>query len=470
MLRDVVLPELRQNGRLLAKITIPVFFEQFSMTFMGVVNTALAASLGNVVVSAIGLVDAITATLLTMISSLAVGGTVAVARAYGRDDPVGIGVVAQQSILSILFLGTIVSVLAWVTRVPLIHLLYGGADADVLDASVTFYGLIILSMPAWSYTTVVSGVLRGVGDTRTTMKVSVIMSIANILLSFLFIKGLDFELGAISIHFASLGIRGTALGILCARWIGVVAVSIPLIHSRHGSQRTIRMSGLRMYRPDMRVLREVFFIGVPASAESAIFQIGKLVTQTLVVGLGTATLAANSISVSVFGLFNIPGSAASTAATTLVGQSIGQGDKRKSRAILLTMMVMVSSSYILMSLLLMGFLRPVIGAYTVNPEVYAIVRGLLISMMIPMPLLWSASFLSASGLRAAGDVRFTMLVSITSMWVMRVGGAFLFIRVFRLGIIGLWLSMYVDWFVRSIVFGTRILGDKWFVKSGIRDG
>lgn len=344
-LKEMVLPELRNNSRLIARITVPVFVEQFSLTFMGVINIALTASIGNVAVSAVGLVDAIANALLTMITSLAVGATVAVARAYGRDDRGGIGVIAQHSIFAITMIGALVTILAWATRVPFLHMLYGGADADVLEASTMVYGLVILSIPAWSYITVVSSILRGVGDTRTTMKVSVIMSIVNVVLGFILIKGLDIEWGTASIHIASLGVRGSALGTLIARCVGIVAVSVPLVQGRHGSQQTIRLPGLRAFRLDRKVLREVFFIGIPASAEMAIFQVGKLVTQTLVVGLGTVALAANSIAFSVFFLFNILGTAGSTAATTLVGQSVGQGDKHKSRAILLTMMMIVSLCY-----------------------------------------------------------------------------------------------------------------------------
>lgn len=468
MIRETVLPTLRANGRLIAKITIPVFFEQLSMVLTGVVNTALAASLGNTVVSAIGLADAITATLLTMISSLAVGGTVAVARAYGREDREGIDAAAGQSILAITAIGAAVALAAWFTRGPLIRFLYGGAEPEVLSAAVTFYGIVILSIPAWAYITVVNGVLRGVGDTRTTMKVSLIMSVANIVLSYVFIKGLDVDLGLFRIHWESLGVRGTALGILISRLVGVAAVTVPLAAGRRSdSPRAIRLSGWRNWRPNSRVLREIFFIGVPASAESAVFQVGKLITQTVIVGLGTSVLAANSIAWSILGLFNLPGSAANTAATTLVGQTIGEGDKRKSRAILMTMVAVSSASYVVLSLLLLVVMKPAIGAYTSDSTVFGTVRSILLSLMVPMTLLWPMSFISASGLRAAGDVRFTMVVAVASMWVFRVGGAFLFIRVFHTGILGLWISTYLDWLARTAVFGTRMSGDRWFARSGL---
>ncbi len=462
------MPVLRENGKRIAHISIPVLLEQSSMTFMNVVSTALATSLSSVAVSALGLVQTVNLALLLAINALAVGGTVAVARAYGRNDGIGIGKAAIQSIVSITSIGIVVALLAWLTRGPVVSFLYGKADPEVLRATRIMYELFTLSMPLWAYASIVSGVLRGVGDTRTTMYVSITTSLSNLVITYVLIKGLFLDIGPLHVAFAGVGFRGPALGTLAARLIGVVAVTIPLLRSRRREGRNaIRLGRIAQFRPDRNMLKEIYSIAVPASFEQLIFEFGKIITSTIIVGLGTASLAANTITWSILGMFNLPGGSAMTSTTTLVGQAVGEGDRRRSRIILLTMTGLVTGIYVVLSLVLLVVMKPLIGAYHPSPEVLPLVRKLLLSLLIPMTLFWPAGYITAAGMRAAGDVKYIMILAIVSMWTMRVGGAYLFVKVFDMGILGLWLSMYLDWIVRVIFLLPRVIGDKWFARSGI---
>jgi len=459
---------LRENGRKIARISIPVLLEHSSMTLMNVVSTALATSLGSVAVSALGLVHTVNLALLLAINALAVGGTVAVARAFGRQDRDGIGKAAIQSIVSITLIGLVVTLLVWVTRVPLINWLYGEADPDVLEATHVMYRLYALSIPLWAYISIASGVLRGVGDTKTTFFVSIATSLSNLLFTYVFIRGLRLDGGFLDINYAGVGYRGPALGMLVARVIGAVAVTIPLLRSqRKEGMNAIRMGALRRFRPDRHTLSEIYRIAVPASVEQLIFEIGKIITSTIIVGLGTASLAANTIAWSVLGMFNLPGASAMTSTTTLAGQAIGEGDRSKTRSTLLVMTGLIMAIYIVLSILLLAFMKPLIGLYGAAPDVVPIVRTLLLSLLVPMTLFWPAGYIVAAGLRAAGDVKHVMLVAIVSMWTMRVGGAYFLVKVADMGILGLWISMYADWVFRVAFFGKRIVGDRWFAKSGI---
>ncbi len=459
---------MNENGRKIARISIPVFLEHSSMTLMNVVGTALATSLGSVALSAIGLVQSINSALMLAVNALAVGGTVAVARAYGRQDRVGIGQAALQSIVSVTAIGFFVTLLVWLTRTPLINALYGAADPEVLEATHLMYGVYALSIPLWAYISIASGALRGVGDTRTTFFVSLITGLSNLVLTYIFVRGLHVDLGRVQIDYTGAGYRGPALGMLAARVIGVVAVSIPLARSQYKQDMSsIRMGALRRYRPNRHVLGDIYRIAIPASMEQLIFELGKIVTSTIIVGLGTASLAANTIAWSVLGLFNMPGASAMSSTTTLAGQAVGEGDRYKTRTTLTVMTGLVTSFYVVFALVLLLFMKPIIGFYGAEPDVIPIIRTLLLSLIIPLSLLWPAGYITAAGMRAAGDVKYVMWVAIISMWTMRVGGAWLLVRVANMGILGLWISMYADWLLRVICFVPRIRGERWFAKSGM---
>jgi Na+-driven multidrug efflux pump len=151
-----------------------------------------------------------------------------------------------------------------------------------------------------------------------------------------------------------------------------------------------------------------------------------------------------------------------TSTTTLAGQAIGEGDRSKTRSTLLVMTGLIMAIYIVLSILLLAFMKPLIGLYGAAPDVVPIVRTLLLSLLVPMTLFWPAGYIVAAGLRAAGDVKHVMLVAIVSMWTMRVGGAYFLVKVADMGILGLWISMYADWVFRVAFFGNGFVGDRGF--------
>jgi Na+-driven multidrug efflux pump len=221
------------------------------------------------------------------------------------------------------------------------------------------------------------------------------------------------------------------------------------------------------WKPEL--LRCIFRLGIPASTETLFFQIGKLIVQTFIVRLGTAVIAATAIASSIASLLMIPGNALAIAAMTLVGQQIGKGQPLEAKKQLKFLILSSSAAIGLLSLTMLPCLNGLIGLYTTNPADGQMARQMLLSYLIFQPLVWSTSFITPAGLRGAGDVRYTMAISMISMGVLRIFLAYAFTMWLPLGGLGIWLAMYCDWIGRSICFIARLKGNRWYTHKLMLD-
>ncbi len=456
--------ELKRLAGTVSKLSLPVLVEQFFIVVMGVINTMLAANMGKEAISAIGMIDTISNIMIALFGALSIGGTVIVAQYTGQKDHIKASQSAAQAVLSNLVISAGLAVLLWIFRFLIIRALYGDADAIVLDFADQYFSISLWSYIPIAMISVSFGILRGSGDTRTPMRISIIMNLCNVLLSYVLIYGLDIRFGGLDLVLPAFGVRGAATGLTSARTIGMLLVLIPLLN---GSKR-IRLTRLDLFRPRWDLLRSIFRLGIPASAEQLMFQGGRLITQTYIVRLGTAAIAANTISISVNSLLMVPGNALAIAATALVGQQIGAGRFKEARKQLNFLILAASAAMGLVSLVMLAIKDPVIRLYTHDEQISQLVSVIILSSLVVQPFIWSTSFITPAGLRGAGDIRYTMVVSIISMWLLRILLGYVFAVILPWGVLGVWIAMYVDWLCRSIFFVRRVQRDAWFAKVVIR--
>ena len=456
--------ELKRLAGTVSKLSLPVLVEQFFIVIMGVINTMLASNMGKEAISAIGMIDTISNIMIALFGALSIGGTVIVAQYTGQKDRIKASQSAAQAVLSNLVISAGLAVLLWIFRFLIIRALYGDADALVLDFADQYFSISLWSYIPIAMISVSFGILRGSGDTRTPMRISIIMNLCNVLLSYVLIYGLDIRFGGLDLVLPAFGVRGAATGLTSARTIGMLLVLIPLLN---GSKR-IRLTRLDLFRPRWDLLRSIFRLGIPASAEQLMFQGGRLITQTYIVRLGTAAIAANTISISVNSLLMVPGNALAIAATALVGQQIGAGRFKEARKQLNFLILAASAAMGLVSLVMLAIKDPVIRLYTHDEQISQLVSVIILSSLVVQPFIWSTSFITPAGLRGAGDIRYTMVVSIISMWLLRILLGYVFAVILPWGVLGVWIAMYVDWLCRSIFFVRRVQRDAWFAKVVIR--
>lgn len=438
------------------RLALPILTEQVFVMSMGMVNTMLAGHIGKEAVSAIGMVDSINFIFISFFSALSVGGTVVVAQYVGQGNRRKANAATKQALYTGFLLSFIITVLTWILRGPLINLLYGSAEPAVIKNAYTYLGITLLTYPLISIDLVANGILRGAGDTKTPMLITIFMNIINIFLSYFLIYGIKLQNVHFNIQLPGMGIMGAALGIATARTIGALIILFVLLRG----SRIIKLTKLLHFRFDKELLKPVFGVGIPASVESLLFNVGKLLTQIYIVSMGTVSIASNAIGGSIASMLNIPGAALSIAATAIVGQNIGRGKSEEAESSLKYLLWFSSACLAALGLISVPLSRTLASLYTGDSDIIALASRLIRVNAVFIPF-WPMSFVLPAGLKGAGDAKYTMITTIIGMWVFRITLGYILGIPLKLGLIGVWLGMYTDWLVRGTLYFLRLRSGKW---------
>ena len=431
-------------------LTLPILAEQLFVISMGMVNTMMAGHIGKEAVSAIGMVDSINNIVIAFFSALAVGGMVVVAQFIGQSNIKKANSAMKQALYSSILISVLITLLMFIFKRFILSFLFGAAEAEVISSANTYLSITLLTYPLITMDLICNGILRGAGDTKTPMKITIFMNIMNVIFTFTFINILK------------LGIIGAALGIALARSIGAIIVLFVLLK---GSS-VLKLTNLKKFKFDFTLLKPIFSIGVPASIESLLFNGGKLITQVFIVDMGTISIASNSITSSIGSMLNIPGNALCIAATALVGQHMGKGETEEASDTLAYITKLSTVSLIVMALVFLPFSGLAPRLYTNDTNIINLSRNVCILYAIFIPI-WSISFVLPAGLKGAGDAKYTMVTALIGMWLFRITlGYFLGINL-NLGLIGVWCGMFVDWAVRGILYLIRFKKGIWKEKQVI---
>jgi len=322
-----------------------------------------------------------------------------------------------------------------------------------MDAALTFLAIVSFSFPVLAATQTIFGLLRGSGDTLTPMVISIAMNVINLILGFALIRGLD--LGFVAIP--SLGVAGAAIALLTTRVLGMIAAALFIIKKARG----IRLNRLRFFKPNTTMQKTILHLGMPNSIESGLFQGGRLITQIFIVWISTAAMATNTIAGSIVMFINVPGNALSIGAMILVGQRIGRGQESDVRRTALFATAAASVMFAALCFVLFFLQEPIVSLFNPSDEVLRYLPAVYFSTLIATPLVWATAFVLPAALRATGDVLYPMVVSVSTMIAVRVALSYVFAIMMGMGVMGVWLAMYLDWLARSAFFVPRILGNKW---------
>lgn len=439
--------------REIALIGLPVGAESLLTVLLGTVNTMIASHLGKEAITAIGMSDALNLILMNFFHSFAVGATVVTAHCTGRGDREGARNAAGESLSVSTAFAILVAAVTLTARKPILSLLYRSAEPEVLAMAETYLLWSVLSYPFMAISSVIFGALRGTGDTRTPMTISISQSVVNLALSSLLIYGL--RLGPVSLP--GHGIGGAAVALTLVRLYGAAVAVAALMRRRS----TLRLTSFRQLVPDRRVVGAVLSVGIPTGAESLLFSAGKMFSQIILVSLGTVAGAANFIAGSISNLLLIPGNTLSITATTMIGQRMGRGAVDEADRMMRSLLALSHILLFAVGLVSFPLLRVMVSLYTADAEVAALAAAALTEYLAAMALVWSVSFLLPAGLRATGDARFTMIVAVASMWIVRIALGYVLGVRFGLGMRGIWFAMYIDWAVRGTAFWLRFAGGRW---------
>ena len=445
--------EIKSRTKELLRISLPMAIEHISVSLMGMVSIMLISYVGEHATSALGVVDSVTHLILALFAALTTGGTIVVAQYMGRDDRKSAKRAGGQAIMLSAVFAMLMFVIIAVFRDPILAALFSDADYDVMEASRTFLTIVNISYPIVAITLTMFGIIRGTGNTFAPMVISVLMNVANLGLGFVLIRGIN--LGFVATP--SFGIEGAAWALVISKAFGFVAAGYFLVKRAKG----VRLNKLKYFIPDFKRQKAILRFGAPASFESGLFQAGRLVTQIIIVSMTTAAIATNTIGFALMNFANVPGMAFGTGAMILISQRIGRGDEKDVvRSSLFTLVV--SGIFLVgIALIIIVFMNPLFALFNPSDETLQYLPIVVVSYLLIAPFFWPSSFILPACLRATGDMIYTMVVSIGTMIFARILFAYILGIWLGMGIVGVWIAMYIDWVARSAFFYVRLFGGKW---------
>ena len=436
------------SRRFLYALIIPLVIEQFLAVSIGMADTIMVASAGEVAVSAISLVDSITILIVQLFAAFATGGAVVSAQYLGRKDFPSANSAAKQLLILSVLVSTLLLIACLPIRRQIISLIFGSIETSVLDSGATYFLYILLSLPFLAAYNSVAALFRSMGNSKVSLWVSLVMNIVNVVGNAYFIFGLR------------LGVVGAGLATLLSRAIGSIIILILIANP-------INVICIRNYRKltlRWEMIKRILTIGIPNGIEGSVFQIGKLLVQGFIAAFGTASIAANAIAGAVSSFANIPGGAIGLASITVVGQAVGAKKPEQAVYYAKKLLLIAYLSMFMLSVPIFFFAYRIALIFNLSNEASILGANVIRTAMIFGSLFWPTAFALPNFLRAAGDAKFTMLVSMISMWIFRVGMSYLLAIVYGFGIYGVWFGMYIDWVGRSICFVWRFARGKWKTK------
>ena len=433
----------------LVRLIIPLIIEQLLAVTIGLADTLMVSSVGEAAVSGVSTVDTINILLINIFSALATGGAIVASQYLGREDDSSACIVAKQLVYTVFAIAVAVAAVCVLAGGPLLVLIFGAVEPAVMNNCKIYFFWSALSYPFIAVYNGGAALFRAMGNSKISMFTSLLMNIINVCGNALLIYGF------------ALGVAGAAIASLVSRLIGAILI-ITLLRNPHCR---IRIESLTSWEFHPGMVSRILRVGVPNGMENGMFQIGKILVQGLVASFGTTAIAANAVANSIATFTNIPGVAIGLALITVVGQCVGAEDYTAARKYILKLLGVVYLSMGATCAVIYLLLPTLVGFFDLSPQTTALAQELMRVFLLACIFFWPSSFTLPNGLRAAGDVRFTMLASVFSMWIFRVGLSYILGRGMGLGVSGVWLAMYADWVFRSAAFFFRFLQGGWKNRS-----
>ena len=435
------------------KLALPSIMEMFLHTLLGIADTAMVGVLGGYAIAAISITDNPLMLIIAVFGALSVGTTALVARFIGAKNYTN----AENTILQSLFLSGIMAFvftgLGLLLSNTIVKLM--GAEPEVFPYAVKYMRIVLLGLPGLIITFIMSGALRGSGDTRTPMVVNGISNILNIIGNFLLI----FESRTVSLSLpflenniklfmpgAGFGVTGAAIATTTGRYIATFLI-LRILFSSKGKYNL----DFRDFKIDKDIIRRIFKIGLPAAGEQLLFRSAQLAFFRIVASLGTVMIAAHKITITAESLSFMPGWGFALAATTLVGQYLGANDKDNAKVGGYTAGYMSVTIMSVLGILFFFFPEFFIRIFTDDPEIsyYAVICLRIVAVAQPF---LAVAMVFAGALRGAGDTKTVLIATGLTSWVIRVGLGYFLAITLGYGLVGAWIAMVLDFAIRGITF------------------
>ena len=444
--------------KLVLMLAWPSIIEQLLHTAVNYVDTAMVGSIGTFATAAIGVCQSTIFLLMGVMNATGLGFSVMVARRIGEGNYEEARTILRQSMLAVVAVGLGLTLLVELILAPNLPR-WMGAQPEVLPHAIIYFRVIGANYLLNTGMIMATNMLRCMGDTKTPLKFNILTNLVNVVCNFLLIYPTrELTLGGVTFTMpgAGWGVGGAAAATALATAFSAICLLSVLFRRKGPLQISLRDD----YKPQPYILKQAFHLGLPSFLERAVISGGQIVSTALISGLGTAALAAHQLANSGESLCYMPIFGFSIAATTLVAQNLGAGDKERAFqqgawSTWMSVGVMCTASAIMFALA-----PNIIDLFSNDSEVIMLGARVLRIEAFAEPFFAIATVV-AGVLRGAGDTRWPFYISLAGMWLMRVPIAFILINLYGWGLEAIWVGMAVDLFVRGVLCLWRFYKRTW---------
>ena len=429
----------------LKNLIFPIIIEQFLALLVGIADTLMVSYVGEAAVSAVSLVNQLNNVFIMVFTALASGGAVVASQYVGSRDKENGTLAASQLVMITGLISLLMTGIVLVFGYQLFGLLFGQVEADVLKSGLTYLRISAYSFLFLAVYNACAGLFRSMGKTKVLMEVSIIMNAINVIGN------------AIGVFVLHAGVAGVAYPSLISRIFAAAAMLI--LAMNRNNPLTIRVRQVLAWKT--RMIIRIFRIAIPNSVENGLFQIAKVALSSIVAMFGTVQIAANGVAQSFWSMAALFCIAMGPAFITVIGQYMGAGDTEGAEYYMKKMLRLTYLGGIIWNLLCFLITPFVLKLYSLSDEAVRLVMILVLLHNIFNALFCPVGFSVSNGMRAAGDVKYTMYASIFSTVVCRTALSVLFGVIFNLGVIGITLAMVCDWAVKAVLILLRWKSGRW---------
>ncbi|MCD8039342.1 MAG: MATE family efflux transporter [Lachnospiraceae bacterium] len=433
------------DNRALLLLLAPIIVEQLLNSLMGTVDTMMVSTVGSEAISAVSLVDSINNLVIQVFSAMAAGAAIICSQYIGSRDVKQSNKAAGQVTLTVLVISLAIMILFLLGGERLLGFIFGSVEEAVMENALIYFTITVISYPFLALFSAGAAFYRASGNSKFPMKVSAFSNIINI-------GG-----NAVFIYVFHWGAAGAAIATLLSR----IFCMLVIFYCLRKPKQTIVVRDYLKIRPDMPLIWKIMAIGIPSGIENGMFQFGKLAIQSTVSTMGTIAIAAQAMTNILENLNGIFGIGVGIGLMTVVGQCIGANRQEEAKYYIVKLTKTAWVGILASCLLVLAITKPVTWLGGMEQEAADMCFRMVAAITVVKPLVWVGSFVIAYGLRAAGDVKISMIVSIITMWCCRVALCIFLVRAFHFGPMAVWIGMFADWSIRAVIFSARFLSGRW---------
>lgn len=429
----------------------PTMMEELMQTAVQYIDTAMVGTLGTQATAAVGATSTVNWLVSSTISAVGVGFLSYVSRACGAGDIKKVSRAASQAVLAVLFCGVLFTALTLglSDRIPV----WMQVDPSIQNLASRYFFILYSPMLARAAIIIFGTLLRSAGDTKTPMRVGIVVNVTNVVLNFLLIYPTR-TVWAMTVPGAGLGVIGAALASAIAFTVGGICMTVVFWKNSLVSPRG------QSFRPDMEVLKPCFRVMLPNAMQRFGTCLGYVAFASMINSLGDVATAAHTIANTVESAFYIPGYGMQTASATLAGNALGANDEQRAKDLSRMIILIEVSLMILSGSLLFAFAPDMMRLFSKDPEVIDL--GATVLRMVAVSEPFYGVFIVIEGMmQGMGNTLLPFLFSISGMWGIRIVGTFICTQILGMGLVSAWACMIAHNLLLFMMFGYCYISGRW---------